>query len=98
MIGIEVRRELRGEVLARAAGDLLPWEITLSQLDQTSFPLLGAVDPYGDAVFNRRQIPAVLDELARLPTELGGPWVAEVRTLAGMAQSRPHRYLVFVGD
>lgn len=55
---MQVRRGLSGPVVARAVCGLA-WETALGDLDQAAFPLLGALDPYGDAVFNRRQIPAM---------------------------------------
>jgi hypothetical protein len=94
---MRVNRELRGVVVARA-GCGLPWETTLRGLDQAAFPMLGALDPYGDAVFNHRQIPALLGELDRLPVERGGEWVAEVRALCEVALRRPHHYILFIGD
>jgi hypothetical protein len=57
MINVRVDREILGEVVARAACGV-PWGAAVDGLDQAKFPLLGALDPYGDAVFNRRQIPA----------------------------------------
>lgn len=92
-----VSRELRGEVVARA-GCAVPWEIALVGMNQAAFPMLGALDPYGDAVFNRLQIPALLEELDRLPVERGGAWVAEARALCEVALREPHHYIVFVGD
>jgi hypothetical protein len=86
-----------GEVVARA-GCGLPWEVTLTGLDQTTFPLLGALDPYGDAVFNHRQVPALLAELDRLPADRGGPWVSEARTLCELVLHRTHHYILFIGD
>lgn len=71
VIQIQVRREVCGQVVARAACGLA-WETTLGDLDQAASPLLGALNPYGDAVFNRRQIPALLQELDRLPAERSG--------------------------
>ncbi|WP_164990865.1 hypothetical protein [Streptomyces sp. GZWMJZ-114] len=97
MINVRVSRELKGEVLARA-GCGLSWETTLGDLDRTAFPLLGALDPHGDAVFNHRQIPALIGELDRLPAERGGEWVAEVGALCEVALGGPHRYLLFIGD
>lgn len=94
---MQVNRELQGEVVARASCGL-PWETALSGLDQVAFPMLGALDPYGDAVFNHRQIPALLRELDQLPSDLGGTWLAEVRTLCELALRRPHHYLLFIGD
>ena len=60
--------------------------------------MLGALDPYGDAVFNHRQIPALLKELDNLPQECGGAWAVEVRTLCDLTLRGMHRYLLFVGD
>lgn len=94
---MQVNRELQGEVVARSASGL-PWETALDGLDQAAFPMLGALDPYEDAVFNRRQIPALLRELDQLPPERGGTWAAEVRTLCELALARPHHYILFIGD
>jgi hypothetical protein len=94
---MRANRELQGEVVARA-GCGLPWETALGGLDQAAFPMLGALDPYGDAVFNHRQIPALLGELDRLPIEHGGAWVAEVRALCEVALRKPHHYILFIGD
>ena len=92
-----VNREITGEVMARAACGL-PWHSALSGLDQAAFPVLGALDPYGDAVFNSRQIPALLGELDLLPSERGGAWVGEVRTLCDLVPRGLHRYVLFIGD
>ena len=92
-----VKRELCGEVVARAACGL-PWEKALRNLEPAAFPLLGAVVPYGDAVFNHRQIPALLQELDRLPPQHGGAWVEEVRTLCDLVLRESHHYLMFIGD
>ncbi|MCX5414911.1 hypothetical protein [Streptomyces sp. NBC_00059] len=94
---MRVSREIQGKVVARA-GCGLPWETTLGGLDQAAFPMLGALDPYGDAVFNHRQIPTLLAELDRLPAERGGEWVAEVRALCEVALQGVHRYILFIGD
>ena len=94
---MQVRREVSGEVVARAAYGL-SWATVLGDLDQAAFPMLGALDPYGDAVFNHRQVPALLGELDLLPSERGGAWVAEVRTLCDLVSHGLHRYLLFVGD
>jgi hypothetical protein len=94
---MQVRREVAGQVEARAACGLR-WHTTLCGLDQEAFPLLGALDPYGDAVFNHRQIPALIRELDMLPPEHGGEWAGEARTLCNFVLRGVHRYLVFVGD
>lgn len=94
---MQVRRELNGQVVARASCSIA-WEKMLSDLDRAAFPLLGGLDPYGDAVFNGRQIPALLRELDRLPPERGGAWADEARVLCGLVLQKVHHYLVFVGD
>lgn len=94
---MSVKRELCGEVVARAVCGL-PWETTLASLDHAAFPMLGALIPYGDAVFNHRQVPALLEELDRLPPDRGGMWVTEVRTLCDLVLKRSHHYLIFIGD
>ena len=58
--------------MARAACGL-PWETALDGLDQAAFPMLGALDPYGDAVFNHRQIPALLREAMNCPSNGPAP-------------------------
>ncbi len=98
MIDVQVNHELQGKVVARAACGL-PWETALGGLDQAAFPMLGALDPYGDAVFNHRQIPALLRELDQLPPERAGTWPAEVRALCELAlREQPHHYILFIGD
>jgi hypothetical protein len=94
---MQVSSELCGEVIARAACGI-SWGSSLGGLDRVSFPLLGALDPYGDAAFNHRQVLAFIDELDRLPAERGGEWVGEARALAELVRTGTHRYLVFVGD
>ncbi|MEE1769315.1 hypothetical protein PUR34_14440 [Streptomyces sp. JV185] len=60
--------------------------------------MLRSLDPYGDAVFNHRQVPLLLSELDRLPAACGGDWVKQARELCQVVQQRVHRYLWFVGD
>ncbi|MFF2432035.1 hypothetical protein [Streptomyces mirabilis] len=93
---MQVRGDL-GDVVARA-GCGLDWFALLAKLDQAAFPMLSALDPYGDAVFNVRQVPLLLAELERLPAERGGQWVQEVSELCQVVERDTHRYLWFVGD
>ncbi len=60
--------------------------------------MLRALDPYGDAVFNRRQMPLLLAELDRLPAVCGGDWVGQARELCRIVERRVHQYLWFIGD
>jgi hypothetical protein len=74
---------------------LPPW-------DDESFACWRFVDPYGDTVFNSRQMPSFLDELDRLardarhgPEERG---MRRIRVMAERCRDEPHLYLRFVGD
>ncbi len=68
----------------------------------TSFPLLRFVDPYGDTIFNRRQMAELRAEWARLYERAGSEQeeaiLREVDALAAAGASEPHLYLRFVGD
>ncbi|MFJ9931785.1 hypothetical protein ACIRSJ_01565 [Streptomyces virginiae] len=86
-----------GDVVARA-GCGLDWFSLLATVDRSVFPMLGALDPYRDVVFNQRQIPSLLAELEQLPVERGGQWVQEVRDLCQVVAQGTHRYLEFIGD
>ncbi|MFC0540169.1 hypothetical protein [Kutzneria chonburiensis] len=97
MIDMQVRRELCGEVVARAAAGIA-WDTTLGDLDRATFPLVGALIPYGDTVFNHLQAAELLLELDRLPAHHGGAWVDEARALCDLVLRKAHHYLVFVGD
>lgn len=71
-------------------------------IEDPSFPLLQYVDPYGDAVFNPRQMPQLLRELdlliARCSDEESKMLLEKVRELAVKCQNARHLYLRFVGD
>ncbi|MCX4678955.1 hypothetical protein OG413_27205 [Streptomyces sp. NBC_01433] len=86
-----------GDVIARAEGGLR-WTSAFGDLNLGLFPMLWGPIPYGDAVFNHRQVPLLLAELDRLPAACGGDWVEQARTLCQVVEQGPHRYLWFVGD
>jgi hypothetical protein len=97
-----VRKEMpeRGERLDESA---LPWKVPQGVLNERETPLLVAVDPYGDTVFNRfqveRQLPrevALLRE--RLTDSHAVAMLDELERLMALATERVHRYLWFVGD
>ncbi len=71
-------------------------------IGDASFPLLQYVDPYGDAVFKRAQMPEVLRELDvlmnRCSDEHSKALLRQVQELAKGCQDSPHTYLRFVGD
>jgi hypothetical protein len=86
-----------GSVVARAKAGV-EWTDHFANLDSASFPMLSALIPYGNAMFNQRQIPLLLAELDRLPAACDGDWVAQARELCQVVERGPHRYLWFVGD
>lgn len=74
------------------------WTEAFGELDPASFPMLSALIPYGDAMFNARQMPLLLSELDRLPSACGGDWVGQARELCQLVQQEIHLYLWFIGD
>jgi hypothetical protein len=60
------------------------------------------IDPYGDTVFNRMQIPKFLEEWMILSseasTDIERRTMDDVRALAEFCLEKPHRYLRFCGD
>ncbi|WP_286260281.1 hypothetical protein [Streptomyces graminofaciens] len=93
---MQVRGDSR-DVVARAKAGVR-WTSAFADLDPALFPMLTALMPDGDAVFNRRQVPLLLAELDRLPAACGGDWVGQARELCQVVEQRVHRYLWFVGD
>ncbi|WP_330334413.1 hypothetical protein OHS33_34790 [Streptomyces sp. NBC_00536] len=96
MINLAVRGD-SGDVAARAKAGV-EWTGAFAALDPAEFPMLWALTPYGDAVFNQRQMPLLLAELDRLPADCGGDWVAQARELCQVVQQGTHLYLWFLGD
>lgn len=61
MINMAVRGD-SGNVVARAKAGV-EWTARFADLEPAEFPMHWALTPYGDAVFNRRQVPLLLSEL-----------------------------------
>ncbi len=64
-------------------------------------PCLRFVDPFGDTVFNRLQVPELRAELTALRTGRGGAadeWLDELSALLDECVSSVHTYVWFVGD
>ncbi|MFG2480804.1 hypothetical protein [Streptomyces fagopyri] len=98
MINLEVRGD-SGDVVARArAGTGVEWTDAFAALDTVRFPMLWALIPYGDAVFNQRQVPLLPAELDRLPAACAGDRVGQARELCQVVGQGQHLYLRFVGD
>jgi hypothetical protein len=86
-----------GNVVARAKAGV-EWTADFANLDSAGFPMLWALTPYGDAMFNQRQIPLLVAELDGLPAACGGDWVAQARELCRVVERGSHLYLWFLGD
>lgn len=96
MINIAVRGDSGNVVASARAG--LEWAAGFAELDPAEFPMLWALTPYGDAIFNQRQVPLLVAELGRLPVDLGGDWVAQAFELCQVVERGLHLYLWFIGD
>ena len=74
----------------------------LMPTDNARFLLLRYVDPYGNTVFNRKQMEQILVELEQIKrVSRASEEIERVLQLADMArrcQSEPHLYLKFYGD
>jgi hypothetical protein len=70
----------------------------LPTYDDLSFPYLRLVDPYGDTVFSRYQMVAVIPELEKLAASTSSSHVGTVLEMARRCEATIHSYLVFVGD
>ncbi|MFJ2724654.1 hypothetical protein [Streptomyces collinus] len=93
---MQVRGAL-GDIVARAQAGV-EWTDAFAGLDAAAFPMLSALIPYGDAMFNYRQVPSLLAELDRLPDACGGSWVVQAREMCHVVLNGSHRYLWFLGD
>jgi hypothetical protein len=73
----------------------------LPDCDTTEFPCLRFVDPYGDTVFNRLQIPQLITELETLLRQKHEPEVDQhLRAVLDFVRQDHgvHTYLRFYGD
>jgi hypothetical protein len=75
---------------------------SLLPTDERKFPLLTAIDPYGDTVFNRLQIPRFIEEWRVLSDRhlsvSDREFVTQIHELAQRCNGEVHTYLKFVGD
>jgi len=101
-ISMWVREEMpdRGERLAEA---VVAWRPPAGLLNLRDTPLLVAVDPLGDTVFNRfqceRQLPREVAYLREhLHNEADVAMLDELDRLLDMIKQGIHRYLWFIGD
>jgi hypothetical protein len=62
---------------------------------------LAFIDPYGDTIFNQRQIPVLLEELRSLAPTLQPPFRLRANDLVefiATALDHPHQYVRFIGE
>ena len=73
-----------------------------AQESRDSYPRIAEIDPYGDTVFNKLQIPALLNELDGVLHEMDNPgeqqWLLDLRALAERCGGGTHLYLKLIGD
>jgi hypothetical protein len=103
VVGLAVRVET--EDGGRLAEVLDPTNILprlLPSEDDDTYYCLRYIDVYGNTVFNRLQIEAVLRELGRIRLNAHGPGELELldqlNELARRCKAEPHLYLKFYGD
>ena len=79
----------------------LPIEL-LPNLHDSKFACLRFIDPYGDTLFNRLQLPAVLEDVRLLKmterTNEQNELIYRIEALVGVCEKKPHLYLKFIGD
>ena len=94
-LSVELRTE-SGEVLGQVGEDYLP------DFENDEFPTIRFIDRYGDTIFNRLQMKAVLPELHKLRERARNDRersvVAGIIRLAEKCAEDVHLYLVFIGD
>ncbi|WP_433604977.1 hypothetical protein ACQP2P_26115 [Dactylosporangium sp. CA-139114] len=98
MIAVECRNA-RGEVISRISVDSF-FNPVLLGVDQTDFPMLAGIDPYGDTFFNYLQVKRLLLELDVYAPEHSesAAFFAQLTDVCNEALAKPHRFLRFVGD
>lgn len=95
-ISVQVRKESGVVVVALD----LPYDAP-SGVDAERFPLLSAVDPYGDTIFNRLQMSRLMDEVRELMPRATSEQQRMLTALSLACQrceSSVHQYLWFIGD
>ena len=76
--------------------------ILLNAGDQSDTCCLQFIDPFGDTIFNQRQLSVLTLELKVLLSELSDTESQEkvkaILKLLGQAEGKTHTYIKFVGD
>jgi len=95
-INVELRNE-NGNAIYVLEGVYLT-SAHVPDFNDTRYPYLRLIDPYGDTIFSRYQMVAVLPELEALVRERHLPELQAVLELAQRCASEVHTYLAFLGD
>jgi hypothetical protein len=84
---------------------VIPFNTVLELLlpfGDTSFPMLGFIDPYGNTLFNSAQMQLFIPEWDRLMRNVTDQedlrFLQKVREMAESCKAKPHTFLRFVGD
>lgn len=62
------------------------------------YPWLSTIDPYGNTVFNRLQIPYIIDELNVLMSKIPNKEMSIKDTISFIEKISTHQYITFYGD
>jgi hypothetical protein len=96
---------LQGIDRTRRLDQAFPSKTALERLlpfGDTSFPMLGYIDPYGDTLFSGVQMQLFIPEWDRLMQNVtdkdNTEFLFKVRQMAEKCMSKPHTFLRFVGD
>lgn len=74
---------------------------SLSGMTERDLTVMGFIDPYGDTLFNRLQVPMLLADIERAAMSADEEARALLDTVAALASrvtTEPHLYLRFIGD
>lgn len=101
-IALESERGDQRAIVLDERGLLINLIRKAARKDAAHLRLLDYVDPYGNTVFNRLQMPQVSRELDDLLSSAESPEAREllssVQTLVRQAQEGVHLYLRLIGD
>ena len=88
----------RGKVLERWSGFISG---DLVERAASSTVCLRFIDPYGDTIFNRYQVPVLVQELEALAKQIDGDERESIEGLLAFltaSRDRVHTYVRFIGD
>ncbi|CUS39752.1 hypothetical protein COMA1_90040 [Candidatus Nitrospira nitrosa] len=76
--------------------------LAIPQATNSSYACLRFIDLYGNTIFNRLQIPVLIEELHRIAdiakTNEDKQFLTKLLTLTEKCRAKPHLYLRFIGD